>query len=429
MTSSSLVVVFDNIGEEKEKLNYLIDYVALKLSIVGVYPARILLISKQDLPDIVTQLMYNQDNQMNTIFTATTPDCDSLVNKLNNSEHKFIHFITSTEFHAAFATVLDALVRSSHYLFDSHSQSAQFIADNKLSPSDYIIRTNTNYASVQVDLIKVDSSRLASKPDFFMNNNLVNADLLVYQFEKFVQLQASSPEIKYLLSKVDLTQFISKLKHTINIIENIRASHATRSDEICVSFNGGKDCCVVLYLYFAVALRHAFKFPLKALFIQIPNSFPEMNQFVEDELERFFQHGMFEMIRYNDVNSDKFLNLKESLQMLKDTRPTMKYILMGVRKSDGPYFLNMPEFAPTDAGWPQFTRVNPILDWTYSEIWLFIRCLKLPYCSLYDEGFTSVDNTLNSVPNEALMDSKTSKHLPAYWLDNQELERKSRRKN
>ena len=33
------------------------------------------------------------------------------------------------------------------------------------------------------------------------------------------------------------------------------------------------------------------------------------------------------------------------------------------------------------------TTVNPIIDWTTEEVWEFIREYKVPYCSLYDEGF------------------------------------------
>ena len=32
--------------------------------------------------------------------------------------------------------------------------------------------------------------------------------------------------------------------------------------------------------------------------------------------------------------------------------------------------------------------LNPIIDWTDSDVWSFIRDTKTPYCSLYDEGFT-----------------------------------------
>lgn len=34
------------------------------------------------------------------------------------------------------------------------------------------------------------------------------------------------------------------------------------------------------------------------------------------------------------------------------------------------------------------TLVNPIIDWTDGDVWEFIRESKIPYCSLYDDGFT-----------------------------------------
>lgn len=34
------------------------------------------------------------------------------------------------------------------------------------------------------------------------------------------------------------------------------------------------------------------------------------------------------------------------------------------------------------------TTINPIVDWTSDEVWEFIREYNIPYCKLYNEGFT-----------------------------------------
>ncbi len=78
--------------------------------------------------------------------------------------------------------------------------------------------------------------------------------------------------------------------------------------------------------------------------------------------------------------------------------------------------------------WPKYMRINPILEWTYSEIWYFIRILKLSYCSLYDNGYTSLDNTENTVQNVELFDESKKIYLPAWMLQNQSTERCSRKK-
>jgi len=51
--------------------------------------------------------------------------------------------------------------------------------------------------------------------------------------------------------------------------------------------------------------------------------------------------------------------------------------------------------------------------------------LKLPFCKLYDDGYTSLGNKKNTNKNKALQDPNSKKYLPAYLAPDQE-ERKNR---
>ena len=276
-------------------------------------------------------------------------------------------------------------------------------------------------------------------------DNRLNADHYVYEFEAWWPRLASAcaletrDDLRYLLGKCDMAAFGVKLRRSLDCIERTLLEYG--ASRTCISFNGGKDCCAVLYLFYAVATRLAVPLPLNVLFIKMRpcDQFAEMDDFIERVVQGFY--GGARTLAYLPLCDDDCASgngngtgattrsLKSCLQVLKRTRPDIASILMGTRRSDSPYFERMGEFAPTDGDWPSYMRVNPILDWTYGEIWLLIRLLQLPYCSLYDRGYTSLDNKANSVPNKALKSCSQQQYAPAYWLANDELERDSRLKS
>ena len=57
---------------------------------------------------------------------------------------------------------------------------------------------------------------------------------------------------------------------------------------------------------------------------------------------------------------------------------------MGSKNTD-PKLENLTEFAPSDIdkGFPAFIRVNPIIKWSYNQVWDFLIRNNFPYCCLY----------------------------------------------
>lgn len=86
-------------------------------------------------------------------------------------------------------------------------------------------------------------------------------------------------------------------------------------------------------------------------------------------------------------------------------------------------------FEPTSAGWPSFMRINPILEWHYHAVWALIQHLDLPFCSLYEKGYTSVGQTFNTFPNPHLLIEDAAgvkRYNPAWFLQDEHSERYGR---
>lgn len=106
----------------------------------------------------------------------------------------------------------------------------------------------------------------------------------------------------------------------------------------------------------------------------------------------------------------------------------VKAIVLGTRESD-PNAVGQGFFCPSSEGWPPFMRVNPILDWSYRDVWDFMQLIGVEYCSLYDLGYTSIGNMKDTEPNINLLEKEGGTYSPAYKLQDGTYERAGRVKS
>jgi FAD synthetase len=254
---------------------------------------------------------------------------------------------------------------------------------------------------------------------------LFNFEKLLNEDEK--QIANLKPSLKFLIQKIDVHNFLKKYRHTLDTIESA-LKLSTSNEELCIAFNGGKDCCLVLYLYYHL-FKHYFQIngstmrKMNVLIMELGTTqFQEVKNFISYLFGDYYSMKYINLI----VLKDTIKTLKECLIDFKQMYPQILYILMGTRRTDNEYVKNLKEFSPTDNNWPHFIRVNPLLDWNYSEVWYFLIRYEIPYCSLYDLGYTSLGNPNKTIKNEDLFDSNSNTYKPAYLLENECKERNSR---
>jgi FAD synthetase len=214
---------------------------------------------------------------------------------------------------------------------------------------------------------------------------------------------------------------------------------------IC-SFNGGKDAVVILHLVHAAYAAYCEKqqprnggFSIiqpRVVYFDHADEFPEIRSFLKDQVQQLdldmicfeegtkFQDGLRVLVDSNfALDADTKIPLTLPLSCILGTRHT------------DPNAAGQQQFAPSSHYMPPFMRVNPILDWTYGHVWHFLRLFQLPYCCLYDQGYTSLGTTKDTLPCPALavvgVQNTTKiesipKYWPAYMLRDWDLERAGR---
>ncbi|KAI0705533.1 hypothetical protein C8Q76DRAFT_171491 [Earliella scabrosa] len=216
----------------------------------------------------------------------------------------------------------------------------------------------------------------------------------------------------------------SPVKEALQVIDE--ALDTWGQEHVSLSFNGGKDCTVLLHLV-AASIGHRAcadvpSSPLAAVYIPVPSPFPQLERFIDDaasayDLDLFHCPQPSNVVlpvetvptpgaasapipeRAKHVKGGEGMRL--ALELYKSRFPHVEAILIGTRRSD-PHGAKLGFRNPTDEGWPRFVRVNPIINWSYADVWAYLKRFEVPYCSLYDEGYTSLGSTYNTFPNPAL---------------------------
>jgi len=293
--------------------------------------------------------------------------------------------------------------------------------NNTIMPNLYISNICTSHSELHnTHCLKSEVIDCANE----MSNELSKENLINNQhlFPRRIYYSTINKQVNELLEED--TPFAKKLKEAVDVIDEAYERYGIFG----FSFNGGKDCTVLLHLLSAGLYKYAVRHPdlispnedlpkIPTVYIMNSYPFPEIDEYI-DQAKKLYD---LDLITISEP-------MKEALKYFLEQRNNLRAISVGVRRTD-PYSEHLQPFTPTDKDWPDFMRVLPIINWNYDDVWTFLLRLNVPYCSLYEQGYTSLGGTNNTIKNPALKiecDGDEEKYEPAYKLKDGNLERLGR---
>ncbi|WFS63232.1 phosphoadenosine phosphosulfate reductase family protein [Pseudodesulfovibrio thermohalotolerans] len=189
---------------------------------------------------------------------------------------------------------------------------------------------------------------------------------------------------------------MSTLEEKILHSEALLSDLAGRVDpaRVRVAWTGGKDSTVVLFIW-KTLVEHAGAGPVRAINLDTGCKFPEVLAF-RDRMAAAW--GVDLHVARPAVALAGYPLARDPLVCCRELKvePLKKavretgtdFLLTGIRRDEHPDRIARKEMEERSD--PDHTLVNPLLDWTESDVWAFHARFGLPHCELYDQGYRSL---------------------------------------
>jgi phosphoadenosine phosphosulfate reductase len=200
-------------------------------------------------------------------------------------------------------------------------------------------------------------------------------------------------------------------------------------DDIAVTWTGGKDSTLTLWIIRQVCAEDSMKLP-KVMTIDEYDSFEEIHDFLNryekewkldltwmrnDDVVKAAKGRLNNIVYVKDLNERNQAELQR-IGYTKDSFPFeaesftgnhlmktvmfnrfieqngIKAIFQGLRRDEQNARAEDDYFEVKEADYliPEHTRIKPILHFTERDLWNTYQTFKIPYCSLYEKGYRSL---------------------------------------
>jgi phosphoadenosine phosphosulfate reductase len=154
-----------------------------------------------------------------------------------------------------------------------------------------------------------------------------------------------------------------------------------------LAFSGGKDSVTIRKLADMAGVKYDAHYNVTTI------DPPELIKFLNSECNRdvifdYPREGFFKMME--EMHRFPTRNMRFCCRLLKEQSAKGRRVLTGVRWAESAKRKNRKLMETCYRGDKKKTYINPIIDWTDDDVWDFIKSHNVPYCELYDQGFTRI---------------------------------------
>ncbi|WP_052507532.1 phosphoadenosine phosphosulfate reductase family protein [Desulfonatronovibrio magnus] len=187
------------------------------------------------------------------------------------------------------------------------------------------------------------------------------------------------------------------LQEKVNLTRGIfeRVLSFSGYEDVYVAWTGGKDSTVTLSLWNHFLEDNGIKIKPVAINLDTGLKFPEIIKF-RDEISQKWDIELH--VVKPEVDLENYPVARDKVNCCRDlkveplksavSRFNVRSLITGIRNDEHPTRSIRDQVEEKTN--PDYFQINPILHWNVMDIWSFITQKNLPYCSLYDQGFTSL---------------------------------------
>ena len=177
-----------------------------------------------------------------------------------------------------------------------------------------------------------------------------------------------------------------KVKMAIELLRDFEQQAISINQEgFRLGNSGGKDSGVIVHLAKMAGVKHTAYYNLTT--VDPPELVRHLKQNHPDTIISRPAISMYHLIIKKKMPPTRVC--RYCCDHLKERGGKNQYIITGIRKGES-IRRSKRKIIETCLRDQSKTYINPIIDWSTDEVWEYTRMNNLPYCKLYDEGFTRI---------------------------------------